>query len=109
MADNNTENFENNNENSIDYIPRNNNNVQLSEEDFLKNFEFRSLSSASVNNQSIENKFKESYQEQISNIKNLYYNKNINDIYQNSDKLEKSKIGSLIPFKLYIKLKFCDK
>ena len=112
MADKITEdNFENNNQNSINYN-QNENNVQLEEENFLRNYEFKSLSPNNNNSKTIENEFQSISnhinQEKISNIKVSYNNRRISDIYQDYIKLKDSNIGSLVPFKHYIHSKFCS-
>ena len=112
MADKITEdNFENNNQNSINYN-QNENNVQLEEENFLRNYEFKSLSPNNNNSKTIENEFQSISnhinQEKISNIKVSYNNRRISDIYQDYFKLKDSNIGSLVPFKHYIHSKFCS-
>ena len=63
------------------------------------------------NSQIIEENFKSISnlirKDQITEIRDEYNSKNIDDIYQDIDKLKDSKIGSLNPFKYYIQLKFC--
>ena len=106
MSDNITE--DNDFRKKINYNP--NDNAQLTEEDYLKNYEFQFLSLDSNNNQNIENKFENISslinQEKISNIKDFYNGLDINVIYQNYENLEDSNIGSLVPFKYYIQLKY---
>jgi len=84
--------------------------------DFAQNINYNPNDNAQIveinqNNNQIEDNYKEISnnidQQQKSINKDYYISLNINDIYQDYDKLKKSNIGPLIPFKFYIKLEFC--